>query len=69
MRLHSPLNEEEDGDPISPVQMPVEFTVLFSIIETPTTNQGKRGPMSYNVLFSFDSHLRQSFIFLSYLFL
>jgi hypothetical protein len=51
VRLHSPLNEEEDGDLISPVQMPVEFTILFSIIETPTTNQGKRGSMSYIVLF------------------
>jgi hypothetical protein len=50
VRFHSPLNKVEDEDPISPVRTPVEFT-LFSIIETPTTNQGKRGSMSYIVLF------------------
>ncbi len=47
VRLHSPLNEEEDGDLISPVQMPVEFTILFSIIKASTANQGKRKLMSF----------------------
>jgi hypothetical protein len=44
------LNKVEDEDPISPVRTPVEF-ILFFIIETPTTNQGKRGSMSYILLF------------------
>ncbi len=47
MRLHSPLNEEEDGDQISPVQMPVEFYILFFIIKASTANQGKRKHMSF----------------------
>ncbi len=42
-----PLNEEEDGDLISPVQMPVEFHILFSIIKASTANQGKRKQMSF----------------------
>ena len=38
VRLHSPLNEEENRDLISPVQMPVEFQTLFSIIKASTAN-------------------------------
>jgi hypothetical protein len=41
------LNEEEDGDLVSPVQMPVEFHILFSIIKASTANQGKRKHMSF----------------------
>ncbi len=47
MRLHSPLNEEEFRDLISPVRMPVEFHTLFFIIRASTANQGKRKHMSF----------------------
>ena len=38
--------KNENGDQISPVQMPVEFHILFSIIKASTANQGKRKHMS-----------------------